>query len=201
MDADWSVELGHDDPSLEFPWPSPGGTQRYVNLSQHPEALADIPEAAHYPELGDFLRQVNAKSSSWLTAKCDVWLDDEIADAELIYRTNVKLCSYVDLIARDVAARSSFERHELWVKTAARQLTSAEEEPVSGEFIVRRCWYHAETAAEQLNVDPAGAIAKSAPGFYVTFYLFGYGRDQADAREQWAEGLRRVTAIIAALAA
>ena len=33
--------------------------------------------------------------------------------------------------------------------------------------------------------------------FYVTFYLFGYGNDEAEARARWAEGLRRVTGVIA----
>jgi len=29
-------------------------------------------------------------------------------------------------------------------------------------------------------------------GFYVTFYLFGYGEDEAQARESWAIGLKLV---------
>jgi hypothetical protein len=73
MDVDWSVELGAEDPVLEFPWSSPDGKQRYVNLSQHPDAIAEVSEAVHYPELGEFLRKVNTESSPWVTAKCDVW--------------------------------------------------------------------------------------------------------------------------------
>jgi hypothetical protein len=201
MDVDWSVELGAEDPVLEFPWSSPDGKQRYVNLSQHPDAIAEVSEAVHYPELGEFLRKVNTESSPWVTAKCDVWLNDEIAEAEPIYDANVKFCSYVDLVARDSPVRSAFERHESWVKATAGQLDSATEEPIACEFIVRRCWTHSESADQQLAFARAADQAEPRHGFYVTFYLFGYGAHAAEARTNWAEGLRRVTGIIAASAA
>src|SRR5271166_4656139 len=109
MDADWSVELGADDPILEFPWSSPDGSQRYVDLSLHPDAIAEIPEAVRYPELREFLRTFNGPSSPWLTAKCDVWIDQELAEAEEIYDAHLKQSSYVDLVRRDALARYSFE--------------------------------------------------------------------------------------------
>jgi len=188
MDADWSVELGTDDPTLEFPWSSPDGSQGYVDLSSQPEALTAIPEAAAYPELAEFLRTVNGKSSPWQTVKCDVWTDDELGEAETIYDGTLKFCSYVDLIVRDAAARWSFERHEAWVKSAARELDGEGAVSIACEFIVRRCWFHPEGA-----VDPEHTTA----GFYVTLYLFGYGHDEAEARARWAEGLRRVTGVLA----
>jgi hypothetical protein len=33
-------------------------------------------------------------------------------------------------------------------------------------------------------------------GFYITFYLFGYGDDEAQARKRWAIGLKVVENII-----
>jgi hypothetical protein len=191
MDADWSVELGTDDPALEFPWSSSEGPQRFIDLVQHPQSLDEIPEAALFPELGDALHTINVKSSPWLTAKCDVWIDEELGEAEAIYAANQKLCCYLDLIARDPAARFSFERHEAWVKAAARQLSTADEEAIACEFIVRRCWYHPDVVAD---------AAQATPGFYVTLYLFGYGSGETEARARWAEGLRRVTPVLAALA-
>ena len=191
MDADWSVELGADDPALEFPWSSPDGSQGYVDLSSQPQALSGITEAARHPELADFLRTTNGPSCPWLTVKCDVWTDDELGEAETIYDGTLKLCSYVDLIARDDVARYSFERHEAWAKSAARRLDSEDDDPIACEFIVRRCWYRSEG-----SVDPEQTTAD----FYVTFYLFGYGNDEAEARARWAEGLRRVTGVIADLA-
>jgi hypothetical protein len=124
-----------------------------------------------------------------------------VAEAEPIYDANVKFCSYVDLVARDSPVRSAFERHESWVKATAGQLDSATEEPIACEFIVRRCWTHSESADQQLAFARAADQAEPRHGFYVTFYLFGYGAHAAEARTNWAEGLRRVTGIIAASAA
>jgi hypothetical protein len=200
MEFDWSVELGADDPVLEFPWSSPDGTRRYVDLLHRPETLADIPEAVKYPELGAFLRKVNLESPAWLTVKCDVWLDCDLDEAETIYDAAVKFCSYVDLLARDTAARSSFEWHESWVKSAARQLDSAVGEPIAGELIVRRCWYRSPTGREHSHRRSEVAGKDPVAGFYVTVYLFGYGRDESAARANWAEGLRQVTSVIAAIA-
>ena len=191
MDADWSVELGADDPALEFPWSSPNGSQGYVDLSSQPQVLTAIPEAVAYPELAEFLRTINAASSPWLTVKCDVWIDNELGEAETIYDGTLKLCSYVDLIARETGARWSFERHEAWVKFAARKLDGEDSESISCEFIVRRCWYQPEG-----KEDPEQMTA----GYYVTLYVCGYGNDEAEARARWAEGLRRVTGVIADLA-
>ncbi len=197
MDADWSVELADDDPALEFPWSSPDGSQRYIDLHRHPGRLLEIPEATHFPELGEFLRAINQPRSPWLTAKCDIWLDEELGEAETIYEASIKQCSYVDLVACDNAARSSFERHEQWVRSMARALSSDDAVPVACEFVVRRCWFHREAtplhAATPEDESPV-------PGFYVTFYLSGYGTDEGEARAQWAEGLRRVTGVLAASA-
>ena len=201
MDADWSVELGRNDEGLEFPWSLPDGSQRYIDLQRHPGRLPEIPEAALFPELGEFLRAINQENSPWLTAKCDVWLDDELSEAEALYEAGLKLGSYVDLVATDDAARFSFERHEKWVKSAARVLSADGEIPVACEFIVRRCWYHTEVSFLRAGGDAATpGDTNPVPGFYVTFYLFGYGDIEPQARECWAEGLQRVTAMVAALA-
>jgi hypothetical protein len=201
MNSDWSVELGPEDEALEFPWSSPDGSQRYVDLSQHPEALVEIPEAAQHPELAKFLIAIAQPQSQWLTAKCDVWIDDESVEAEAVYSAKLKLCSYVDLVARDEAARFSFERHEHWVKFAARALSGDHELPVACEFIVRRCWYHTKASSLRPGDDAATPCdGNHVPGFYATLYLFGYGGDDHEARERWAEGLRRVTGVLTALA-
>jgi len=186
MDADWSVELGHDDPALEFPWTAPDRAQPYVDLRQRRDAVHELPEARDCRELGQFLLSLNAPTSPWLSAKCSVWLDDELGEAEAIYDANLKLCSYVDLIACDVEARFSFERHEQWVKSAARSLATDDEQSAVCELVVRRCWYHATS----------NTITDSSPGFYVTFYLVGYGHHESQARTRWANGLRQVAAVL-----
>jgi len=201
VDADWSVELGPDDAALEFPWSSPDGAQRYVDLQRQPERLTEIAEVTRFPELGEFLRAINRPRSPWLTAKCDIWLDDKLGEAEAIYDARLKMGSYVDLVAHEDAARFSFERHEKWVKSAARALSGDDELPVACEFVVRRCWYHTEAGSLRAGDDaPTAGEANPVPGFYVTFYLFGFGDGEGQARALWAEGLRHVTAVLTALA-
>jgi hypothetical protein len=185
MDADWSVELGRDDPTLEFPWFSPDGSRRYIDLLQSPQSAHEIPEARQWPQLAEFLLALNGPMSAWQTVKCDVWLDDDLGEAELMYEATLKFCSYVDLIARDAPARFSLEHHESFVKSAAKQLSDDDEQAISCEFTVRRCWYHGQGPKHDLS-----------SGFYVTFYLFGYGSNEGQARARWGEGLRRGTAIL-----
>ncbi|MCU1296930.1 MAG: hypothetical protein JWO91_1208, partial [Acidobacteriaceae bacterium] len=43
------------------------------------------------------------------------------------------------------------------------------------EFLVRRCLYHLQKEVQE--------------GFYITFYLFGYGNSEDEARQQWGEAL------------
>lgn len=190
MDADWSVELGHDDPSLEFPWSSPNGTQGFVDLTQRLEAVDEIPEAAQYPELARFLLELNGKFSPWLTAKCDVWIENELGEAEGIYDAKLKMCSYIDLIRSNESECFSFEQHEQWVKSASAILSNIGPHPIACELIVRRCWYRANSSSDD------GPI----PGFYITLYLFGYGNDEAQARARWRGGLTRVSGVLITLA-
>jgi hypothetical protein len=190
MDADWSVELGHDDPSLEFPWSSLDGAPGFVDLAQCLEAVREIPEAAQYPELARFLLELNGKFSPWLTAKCDVWIENELDEAEDIYDANLKMCSYIDLVRRNESERFSFEQHEQWVKSASTTLCNISPHLIACELIVRRCWYHADSRTDDELV----------PGFYITLYLFGYGNDEAEARARWRGGLTRVSSVLITLA-
>jgi len=201
MEFDWSVELGPDDPALEFPWSSPDGAQRYVDLLHRPDALAEISEALQFPELGECLRRLNLETSLWLTAKCDAWPDHDLGEAEALFDATVKFCSYVDLVARDPDARSSFDWHESWARAAARHLDSDTEQPIAGELIVRRCWYRPQAGSPPNLGNPTVSEEEPVAGFYVTLYLFGYGRDQSEANANWADGLRRVTGMIAGLPA
>jgi hypothetical protein len=185
MDADWSVELGAEDAVLEFPWASPDGLQAYVDLRNDPGAIAKIPEAVSDPELGDALVLLNRNDSPWLTAKCDVWQENIFGNG-LVYDECFK-GSYIDLVARDSEARFSFERHEAWVKAAARALSSDDSTGLSCELVVRRCWYH---EGDNLALD-------SAPGFSVTFYLVGSDCFPDVACNKWARGLRQATTALA----
>ncbi len=202
MDADWSAELAADDAALEFPWSSPDGSMHYVDLLRSPDLLTAVPEAKQFTELGEFLVAINGSTSPWLTAKCDVWADDELSEAEGIYQASRKLSSYVDLILREHDARFSFHRHELWVKAVAKELSTDDEPHAACEFIVRRCWYNTQADPMRTEDDEeTPAEEHTISGFYVTFYLSGYGDDESQTRARWAAGLRRVTAVLTRLAA
>ena len=172
MEADFSIELGPDDETLSLPWAAPDGGPRYYDLKRHPELLRHIEEAQREKELGEFLLAVN--STILETAKCDTWSTAQLNPEEEIFGAAHKFGSYVDLLFSDDRARSSFPRHEDLAKRLTQLLRRAPEIPAAAEFLVRRC-YHGPDACQ---------------GFYMTFYVFGYGDDEPRARQQWAIALK-----------
>lgn len=193
MDADFSVELGADDDALEFPWASPDGGLCYYDLKSQPDLLLYIREASDYPELGRYLTTVNSERSVVLTAKCDVWTEDELTEVEAIYDAKTKLGCYVDHLfagaesgAEDV--RFDFERHERVAERLVELLGRVPPISAAVEVIIRRCYYH-------LDDEPV------RPGFYFTIYVFGYGDDAADARKGWGIALDLLQNVVLQLSA
>lgn len=177
MDADFSVELGADDPALEFPWSSEDGSLCHYDLRSHPEFLALVEEANRYPELREFLSALNGDNSIFETAKCDVWADSELSEAEEIYGGAVKLASYIDvLFANASATRFDFAGHERLARRAVGLIEAGPEIPATAELIIRRCYY-----------GEAGE-----PGFYLTIYVTGYGDDDAAAQGRWGAAIKSV---------
>ena len=138
--------------------------------------LGNVEEAARFSELRDFLATVNSGSSILETAKCDAWSTNELNAEEEIFGGGWKFGSYVDLVFSAGEARFSFPLHEDFAKQISALLKRAPEIPASAEFLVRRCYFHENDAMRE--------------GFYVTFYLFGYGADEIKARQQWGIALR-----------
>lgn len=179
MDADYSVELGPGDPSLELPWRSDDGALQYHDLKRHPELLLYVDEANRYPELARFLSSLNSFTSIFATAKCDVWAEGELSEAEEIYGAPLKFGGYVDLLLEDgCAMRNDFEGHERLSRRAVELLAKAPEISAAAEFIIRRCYFQESGDA--------------AAGYYWTAYIFGYGDDERDARKRWAIALEVV---------
>lgn len=187
MDADFSVELGRDDPVLDFPWTDPSGRLAYVDLKQHPELLPQVEEAKQHPELADFLRAVNSARSPFASAKCDVWTTEELNAEEEIFGASHKFASYVDLVFSDLATRRSFAFHEHVVKGLVALLRRAPEISSSVEVCLRRCFFHSAAAIEG--------------GFYFTFYVNGYGENETQARKNWAIGMMLVSNALTQLSA
>ena len=183
MQTEVSVELGAQDDCLEVPWASPEGEVRYYDLRRQPELLLNITETHHNRALGEFLASINSEHSILETAKCDTWLSNEMTEEESIYGASWKFGSYVDLIFNEVGPRTSLERHEEFAGSASRLLRRVPEIPAAAELVVRRCYYH----------DPGSPDPEvSETGYCVTFYLHGYGDDEAEAGQRWAIALKVV---------
>jgi hypothetical protein len=187
MDADFSIELGREDPVLDFPWKDPEGKLAYVDLKRCPELMASIQEAEQFPELGEFLRTLNSPRSVVETAKCDAWATTELSPEEEIYHASHKFASYVDLVFSEIDARLSLSRHQQLVNKLTELLRRAPEVPSAAELCVRRCYLSEGSTVQE--------------GFYFTIYVSGYGNDEARARQHWGVGLKLVGNAIVQLSA
>ena len=193
MQADFAVELGAEDETLEIPWAAENSGPRYYDLKHCPELLSELEEVAQAPELGEFLSKVNSSRSVIETAKCDLWSSTEMNPEEEIFGATHKLGSYVDLFFSDAAKRFSFPQHEQLAKQLTKLLQRAPEMPAAAEFLIRRCYYH--------EPEEAPGEEEIRDGFYITFYLFGYGDDEARSRQNWVVGLKLVQNAIRQLSA
>ena len=176
MDADFSIELGRDDPVLDFPWTDPDGRLAYHDLKNHPELLAQVEEANQFPELGEFLRSVNSTHSRFESAKCDVWSTQEIAPEEEVFGATYKHASYVDLVLSSNDQRQSFAWHERFAKRLVELLQRTPETPSAAELLIRRCHFQQDAAIQE--------------GYYATLYVSGYGWNEQQARQNWGIALK-----------
>jgi len=196
MLVDYSVELGRDDPALELPWSSGDPALGYYDLKKYPEQLSRLPEANAHPELAAFLARANAPRFPLATAKCDAWSTREILPEEEIFfperqGDEWKFASYIDLVFSDPAARLSLEKHEALAQDLCRLLQRAPEIAASIEFVLRRCYYHHESASRGKGMaDSSSAAADdSESGFYITAYVSAFGGSEEEARKQWTIAL------------
>lgn len=176
MQADFAVELGADDETLELPWSDRASGLRYYDLKRNPEMLAKIEEAQREAALREFLSAINSGASLLESAKCDVWPSSEINPEEEIFGAAHKFGSYIDLLFAEEKDRFGLQQHEEFAKQLTALLKKCPEIPAAAEFLIRRCYYHPG--------DPVRA------GFYFTFYLFGYGDEPPQAHQRWVIGLK-----------
>jgi hypothetical protein len=176
MDADFSIELGREDPVLDFPWTDPAGKLVYIDLKRCPELIASIEETENFPELGEFLRVMNSPRSMVETAKCDAWATTELSAEEDIYDASHKFASYVDVVFSKVDVHLSLSAHEQFARRLVELLRRVPDTPSAAEVCVRRCYFGEHHAVRE--------------GFYCTLNVSGYGSDEASARQNWEVGLK-----------
>jgi len=207
MQADFSVELGGDAPALEIPWRSDDSHVRYYDLKNHPELVQQIPEAVAYPELGSFLSRISAPGFPLASAKCDVWLSNEVAPEEEIFGDR-KFVSYIDLVFVDEVDRCSLEKHEAFAKELCRLLGHAPEIAATVELVIRHSYYHQENMARPRDMVASqdkqpqsedryplenNSLRKdstdSSVGFCITAYVTGFGDAEREPVGLWTIGL------------
>ena len=193
MHADYSVELGAEDPVLEIPWHSDDATVRYYDLKGRPDLVHSLPEARDNPELAAFLSRINAAGFSLQTAKCDAWCSHEMSAEEEIFGATCKFTSYIDLLFAGEVPRSSFAQHEALAKNLCDLLHHVPEMAATVELIIRRCLYH-QAGASDLRIDARKTSTDfpeaTTSGFYITAYVSGFGDDEKNARKQWSIALK-----------
>jgi hypothetical protein len=176
MDADFSIELGSDDPVMDFPWADPSGQLAYFDLKRQPELIAKLEEAQRFPDLAEFLRSINSARSALESAKCDAWATTELNADEDIFNASHKFASYVDLVCSSRARRRAFDFHEGFARKLTDLLRRAPEMSASAEVCVRRCFFAENEATSE--------------AFYFTLYINGFGEDEEIAQKNWAIGLK-----------
>ena len=214
MQADFSVELGGDNPALEIPWSSDDPAVRYFDLKHAPELVATLPEVVTHPQLGAFLGRINAPGFPLATAKCDAWFSREIAPEEEIFGGDRKFVSYIDLVFEDEASRYSLEKHETFASELCGLLAHAPDIAATVEIVIRRCYFHRDDSASRnaASGDAAGDATSgdtasgdatdrdamnrnlgragpdpdtSVSGFGFTAYVTGFGDEENEPRRRW----------------
>ncbi len=178
MDAEFSVELGADDPTLAVPWRSPDGANAYVDLRTHPELIQELSEVRQFPELAEFLRVVNR--SRFTSAKCDAWFDQLMDVNDEPYEARMKCASYVDLFFADARRLADFATHETIARNVILHLRGLEELSARAEIIIRRAYFEEDE------------------GLCWTVYVFGYGDALESARSSWRRALGLVQSALLA---
>jgi hypothetical protein len=199
MEADWSVELGADDPVLEMPWASPDGSLRWQDLRRHPKLIPQLAECNAYPELVEPLRALNSHESPVLTAKCDAFVPEPTEAAEELFGS-WRMVGYIDLVFATPAALDQindfshdhadfdFALHEKFARNLCARINDHPENAETNaavELVVRRCVY--KTACESSD---------SRDGFYVTAYVIGYGETAEEARRHWGAALSMCSKVL-----
>jgi len=186
MDADYSVELGPEAPSLEIPWIDPGGERQYVDLRTETEAIEHnielVSEAHDFPALRRFLIELNSQRSVWRTAKCDVWTETDCQGGNQYEREFLQGC-YVDvaLAETETEPREGLEFHRRSAQQFARLMEEDDAIEASAEIVVRRCYFHIVAAGATLE--------ESDAGYCLTVFLTGYGASAEAAANQWERAL------------
>ncbi len=210
MEADWSVEIGADLPSITVPWSAEG--LAFIDLRQAaasessrsssaqssmpvlPPALSEslaatLPEAQQCPALGRALAHLNSAHSQVYTSKCDVWtLTADDLDPLEMESTSASclagLACYIDLVRSGEAAFEPFAQQEAWLRRTTRTLRATPAAHARADLVLR------SASIATTNAAPRDAFA-------ITLYITGCGNNPATAQANWQQALAHAASAIA----
>ena len=179
MEADWSVEIGAEAPTVDVPW------ENWVDLRHAVDphaAILALEEVAAWPELAPVLLSL-ASSTAAVTSKCDVFPVDPLDADPFITELGEEavqcgLGSYLDFVLVHAAAFPDLASCESLARHITRARLSTLALPASSVEIVIR----------------EGSFF-GTPTFGLTVYAMGYGEDRESARATWAEAMRQSASI------
>lgn len=193
MEADWSVEMGWDDPVIAVPWQMADSGARFVDLRDQPDLIGEIEEAIHRPSLWRVLETLNGAGSAVSTAKCGVWsrenrlaadeneLDPGEFDADQEEARWIA-GSYIDLLPLGPAQEISFASGEHWVRELAGRSRRIPLGCGRSDFVLRRASLH--------GTDSLG----------VTWFTQGCGATAELAERQWVKHLEAALPVVMSVA-
>jgi hypothetical protein len=176
MEADWSVEIGVDLPTIVVPW------EDFIDLRCQPSLAHDLQETAASPGLAESLVRLNQETSPVFTSKCDLWTlsADEIDPLEFdAAREEAEqgVACYVDILARNEALFSDFRRHESWVRASTSVLRKIKLPQSRTELVIRP------------------GLVNRCGGFAITLYIAACGRTADAAQNVFHTALEAAAAV------
>jgi hypothetical protein len=166
MEADWEVEVGSGAPVINASW------EGFVDLRLNPERAHALPEAVQFSALADALIALNRRASPVWTAKCDVWLLEDLSDIdpyEMECGPDAALhgwACYVDLLAGSVRQWTTAETAVQFCKYLCTQLQTLPLTCCRADLVVRS----AMVAGDHLDVG-------------ITVYLTACGATSGQAKQ------------------
>jgi hypothetical protein len=164
--------LGVAAAAIDVPWKGAGG-DAYVNLREHPDAVARIAAASEHMPLSGFLRLVNGEGSLFRTVRAKVWAEGPSSGGEeCAFHSRVSMIftrdefNFVPERYEDVVRRLV----ELWMKDFAS----------------------ADTLAVCLEMVPCQFAAQDRLGIALRVILTARGATPEQAQTRWGLGLARV---------
>jgi hypothetical protein len=181
MEADWSVEIGPGQPSIDACWAG------FLDLRTSPHTIDALPEPAQHPALRDALQALNAPSSTVFTTKCDTWTltSDEIDPDEFDaspQHAQMGFASYIDVLDRNPSHFSSFAHCEQCIRDIAAHLRSIPIGCSRADIVARK------------------ALSDKEDGYAITLYVAACGAGHTAAYAAWQNALAAVVAATIALA-